>query len=64
MAFSQGPFELWDLAKMSVLRTMPRKFPHITALEWSPAAGTKSKKSGSVSPGGNDTEFSRYVSVS
>jgi len=59
VAFSQGPFELWDLAKMSVLRTMPRKFPHITALEWSPAAGTKSKKSGSVSPGGNDTEFSR-----
>ena len=51
VAFSQGPFELWDLEKLCVLRTMPRKFPHITALEWSPASSSgKSRKSGSVSP--------------
>ena len=53
VAFSQGPFELWDLTKLCVLRTMPRKFPHITALEWSPASGSsggRSRRSGSVSP--------------
>ena len=55
VAFSQGPFELWDLTKMVVLRTMPRKFPHITALEWSPINSKLSKKSGSVSPVSGDT---------
>ena len=55
VAFSQGPFELWDLTKMVVLRTMPRKFPHITALEWSLINSKLSKKSGSVSPVSGDT---------
>ena len=50
VAFSHGPFELWDLTKLSVLRTMPRKFPQITALEWSPASSKRLGKSGSVSP--------------
>jgi len=50
VAFASGPFELWDLTKLCILRTMPKKFPHITALEWSPLHTTKPKKSGSVSP--------------
>ena len=54
VAFSQGPFELWDLSKMVVLRTMPRKFPLITALEWSPINSKLNKKNGSVSPVSGD----------
>jgi hypothetical protein len=27
-----GPFELWDLRNMCILRTMPKKFPSVTAL--------------------------------
>ena len=54
VAFSSGPFELWDLTKLCILRTMPRKFPHISALEWSPLTSGKSRKSGSVSPEGQE----------
>ena len=54
VAFAQGPFELWDLAKLCVLRTMPRKFPLITALEWSPVTSQKARKSGSLSPAGGE----------
>jgi len=50
VAFASGPFELWDLNKLCILRTMPKKFPHITALEWSPLHTSRLKKSGSVSP--------------
>ena len=50
VAFSSGPFELWDLTKLCLLRTMPRKFPHISAIEWSPLTSSKSRKSGSGSP--------------
>ena len=50
VAFASGPFELWDLTKLCILRTMPKKFPHITALEWSPLHTTRPKKGGSVSP--------------
>ena len=34
VAFASGPFELWDLERLQLLRTMPRKFPTITAVEW------------------------------
>eukprot|EP00092_Neocalanus_flemingeri_P029430 GFUD01031956.1.p1 GENE.GFUD01031956.1~~GFUD01031956.1.p1 ORF type:complete len:979 (+),score=386.47 GFUD01031956.1:514-3450(+) len=50
VAFAAGPFELWDLAKLCILRTMPKKFPHITALEWSPLHTARGKKSDSISP--------------
>ncbi|XP_071448701.1 WD repeat-containing protein 11-like [Hetaerina americana] len=39
-----GPFELWDLRSLCILRTMPRKFPLVTALEWSPIHNLKSLK--------------------
>ncbi|XP_065339644.1 WD repeat-containing protein 11-like [Cloeon dipterum] len=34
-------FELWDLRNMCILRTMPKKFPLVTALEWSPIHNLK-----------------------
>ncbi|KAJ4431502.1 hypothetical protein ANN_20100 [Periplaneta americana] len=39
-----GPFELWDLRNLCMLRTMPKKFPSVTALEWSPIHNLKSLK--------------------
>ena len=36
VAFVGAPFELWDLKKLCLLRTMPKKFPPITSIEWSP----------------------------
>ncbi|XP_063221643.1 WD repeat-containing protein 11-like [Bacillus rossius redtenbacheri] len=39
-----GPFELWDLRNLSILRVMPKKFPAVTALEWSPIHNLKSLK--------------------
>jgi hypothetical protein len=44
VAFAGAPFELWDLRAMSLLRTMPKKFPPITALDWSPLHNLKSLK--------------------
>ncbi|KAF4521502.1 hypothetical protein B566_EDAN001802 [Ephemera danica] len=36
-----GTFELWDLRNLCVLRTMPKKFPLVAALEWSPIHNLK-----------------------
>jgi hypothetical protein len=44
VSFRGSPFELWDLKNLSLLRTMPNKFPPITALEWSPLHNLKSLK--------------------
>ncbi len=44
VAFKNAPFELWDLKNLNLLRTMPKKFPPITALEWSPLHNLKSLK--------------------
>jgi len=60
VAFQGAPFELWDLTNLCVLRTMPKKFPGVSALEWSPfnsRAGKKkedtpSSREGSLSPVG------------
>merc|ERR1719259_1378359 len=41
VAFVGAPFELWDLTTLSLLRTMPKKFPPITALDWSPLHNIK-----------------------
>jgi len=41
--FRDRPFELWDLRTLSLLRRMPKLFPHVTALEWSPSHGSGSK---------------------
>ena len=43
IAFSSAPFELWDLKKLCILRTMPKKFPLVTALAWSPLHSSRSK---------------------
>ena len=44
MAFIAAPFELWDLRSLTLLRTMPNKFPPITALDWSPLHNLKQLK--------------------
>ncbi|XP_046385283.1 WD repeat-containing protein 11-like [Ischnura elegans] len=49
-----GPFELWDLRSLCILRTMPRKFPLVTALEWSPIHNLKSLKKKRVAAHGED----------
>uniref|UniRef100_A0A146LNG3 WD repeat-containing protein 11 n=1 Tax=Lygus hesperus TaxID=30085 RepID=A0A146LNG3_LYGHE len=41
ITMKDGPFELWDLRTLSLLRTMAKKFPHVMALEWSPLHGVK-----------------------
>ena len=43
-AFRHAPFELWDLKSLTLLRVMPKKFPPITALDWSPLHNLKSLK--------------------
>ena len=44
VAFTSGPFELWDLHSLNLLRTMPKRFPPITALDWSPLHNLKHLK--------------------
>ncbi|KAL1122656.1 hypothetical protein AAG570_002983 [Ranatra chinensis] len=45
VVLKDGPFELWDLSTLSLLRTMPKKFPYVIALEWSPIHSVKSMQS-------------------
>ena len=49
VAFASAPFELWDLRKLCLLRTMPKKFPPITSLVWSPLHMARARKGGSSS---------------
>jgi len=42
--FKEKPFELWDLRTLTLLRQMPKNFPHVTALEWSPTHHVKMSK--------------------
>ncbi|XP_014255055.1 WD repeat-containing protein 11-like [Cimex lectularius] len=42
IAINSGPFELWDLSTLTLLRTMTKKFPTVVALEWSPIYSSKS----------------------
>ncbi|CAB4069409.1 unnamed protein product [Lepeophtheirus salmonis] len=44
LTFKNAPIELWDLNKMTHLTTMSKKFPPISALEWSPIHNLKSIK--------------------
>lgn len=39
--FKDQPFELWDLKSFTLLRTMPKNFPSVTAIEWSPLVTSK-----------------------
>lgn len=41
----EGPFELWDLATLTLLRAITKKFPSLTAIEWSPIYSAKSLQS-------------------
>ncbi|XP_046659155.1 LOW QUALITY PROTEIN: WD repeat-containing protein 11-like, partial [Homalodisca vitripennis] len=48
VVYKDGPFELWDLKGLALLRTMPKKFPFVTALEWSPVHSVKSLQAKTV----------------
>ncbi|KAI1300015.1 WD repeat-containing protein 11 [Halotydeus destructor] len=41
VAFKSEPFEIWDLKSLCLLRTMPKKFASVTAVEWSPLYNKK-----------------------
>ncbi|XP_053654760.2 WD repeat-containing protein 11 isoform X1 [Cherax quadricarinatus] len=44
VVFKEDPFELWDARKLVPLRTMPRRFPRVSALEWSPTSHVKTRR--------------------
>ncbi|CAL4100716.1 unnamed protein product, partial [Meganyctiphanes norvegica] len=44
VVFREDPFELWDARKLVPLRTMPKRFPKVSALEWSPTSHVKSQR--------------------
>ncbi|GIY84420.1 WD repeat-containing protein 11 [Caerostris darwini] len=45
IAFKEEPFEIWDLRQLFLLRVMPKNFPIVTALEWSPGHYKKAHSS-------------------
>ncbi|XP_035227058.1 WD repeat-containing protein 11-like isoform X2 [Stegodyphus dumicola] len=45
VAFKEEPFEIWDLRQLVLLRVMPKNFPIVTALEWSPGYFKKTHSS-------------------
>ncbi|XP_073998789.1 WD repeat-containing protein 11-like isoform X2 [Rhodnius prolixus] len=54
IVIKEGPFEMWDLHTLTLLRTMSKKFPFVVALEWSPIHSVKSIQSKK-----KDTELGR-----
>ncbi|KAK6635197.1 hypothetical protein RUM44_000448 [Polyplax serrata] len=44
LVISGGQFELWDLKSRQLVRTMRKKFPVVTAVEWLPQSGSRSFK--------------------
>ncbi|XP_059586054.1 WD repeat-containing protein 11 [Alligator mississippiensis] len=42
VVFKDKPLEIWDVRTCTVLREMPKNFPVVTALEWSPSHNLKS----------------------
>lgn len=37
VVFKESPPELWDLRHLTLIRTLPKRFPPITSLEWLPS---------------------------
>ena len=37
VVFKEAPPELWDLRHLTLIRTLPKRFPTITSLEWLPS---------------------------
>ncbi|XP_054721445.1 WD repeat-containing protein 11-like [Uloborus diversus] len=37
IVLKEDPFEIWDLKQLTLLRVMPKNYPIVTALEWSPS---------------------------
>lgn len=56
IVFKDKPFEVWDLRSHTLLRQMPKNFPTVTALEWSPSHNIKSLKKKVAQPETNGTD--------
>ena len=37
VVFKEAPPELWDLRHLTLIRTLPKRFPTINSLEWLPS---------------------------
>ncbi|EDO36880.1 predicted protein [Nematostella vectensis] len=44
IVFKDKPIQLWDLKNLTVLKEMPKNFPSIVSLEWSPSHHSKHLK--------------------
>ncbi|XP_077991912.1 WD repeat-containing protein 11-like isoform X2 [Glandiceps talaboti] len=64
IVFKEKPFELWDLRTGTLLREMPKNFPIITALEWSPSSNLKSLKKKLAQDVGSSTSSTTQLSAS
>lgn len=66
VVFRDDPFELWDARKLVPLRTMPRRFPRVTALEWSPTSHVKPRRDSETptqdTPAGKEGDSSAVTS--
>ena len=58
ITFKEKPLEIWDLRSQTLLRQMPKSFPQVTALEWSPSHNLKNLKKKVVPTDSNGTEAS------
>ncbi|XP_013774548.1 WD repeat-containing protein 11-like [Limulus polyphemus] len=63
IVFKEEPCEIWDLRTLYLLRIMPKTFPTITALEWSPLHTKKHHISNEVD-GSDIQDFMSSFSVS
>ena len=50
LSMKDRPLEIWDVRTQTILRQMPKNFPIVTALEWSPSHNIKNLKKKSVVP--------------
>ena len=50
VTFGEQPAELWELASLTPLRTLPGKFPALTALEWSPVHSARRRAGSGAEP--------------
>ena len=54
VVFKDGPPELWDLRHLTLIRTLPKRFPVMTALEWLPSHLHRHARQKSVSNDDSD----------
>lgn len=55
----EDPLELWDARRLVPLRTMPKRFPRVSALEWSPTSHVKTPRLSPEGAAGSDGAASK-----